>query len=80
MCHCLLRLALVAAVSLISTAADVARGEEAPATEGESLITLKGHRDGIFSVGFVRGGQVVASASRDGTIRLFDVESGKEQA
>jgi WD40 repeat protein len=47
---------------------------------GEALATLKGHRDGIYSVGFLKDGHVVASASRDGTIRLFDVESGDQQA
>ena len=47
---------------------------------GEARVTLKGHRDGIFSVGFAQKGQTVASASRDGTVRLFDVESGEQTA
>src|SRR5438552_3769384 len=43
-------------------------------------VTLTGHRDGIYSVLFFQNGRFLASASRDGTIKVYDVETGAVQA
>src|SRR5579884_3705193 len=48
-----------------------------PAGPSARLI-LKGHRDGIYSVAFSPNGKCLASASRDGTIKVWALDSGKE--
>src|SRR5579872_4245298 len=42
--------------------------------------TLKGHMTTVFSVAFSPDGKTQASGSRDNTIKLWDVATGKEQA
>lgn len=41
---------------------------------------LRGHNDALRTVGFAPDSKLLASGSMDGTIRLWDVESGKEVA
>jgi WD40 repeat protein len=42
------------------------------------LFTLKGHRRGIFNVAFRPDGKLLATASKDHTIKLWDAETGRE--
>ena len=43
---------------------------------GESLYTLEGHTDRIYSLAFSADGRTLASGSGDRTIRLWDVATG----
>jgi WD40 repeat protein len=45
---------------------------------GQLENTLTGHSNWVLSVGFSPDGQTLASGSRDNTIKLWDVNTGKE--
>ena len=52
-----------------------ARGVRPPAR-----FLLKGHADVVRCLGFAPDGRTLASGSYDGTVRLWDVATGREQA
>ena len=45
---------------------------------GQELRTLRGHMGSVWSVAFAADGQVLASASYAGTVKLWDVRTGQE--
>jgi WD40 repeat protein len=65
------------------------KGKEPPAEKKEAdknaskwevQTTLKGHTDAVFSISFSPDGKVLATASRDGTVKLWETETGKALA
>jgi eukaryotic-like serine/threonine-protein kinase len=48
------------------------------ANTGEGLFTLEGHKDFVNKVAFAPNGAALASVSRDGTLRLWDLVARKE--
>lgn len=52
---------------------------QAPSAKiGEDVFSLQGHKMGISSVAFSQDGKRLASASSDGSVRVWDAEAGKE--
>jgi WD40 repeat protein len=43
---------------------------------GKSLRTLEGHTDGVSAVAVLADGHRALSGSDDGTLRLWDLETG----
>src|ERR1051326_3063497 len=76
--------AFVAAL-LLPLLAYVGLGQEASQnqkerTRSDAPIILEGHRDGIYSIVFLDNGRCLASGSRDGTIKLYDISKRAELA
>ncbi len=44
---------------------------------GDGVEVLRGHLAGVFSVALSRDGQVLASASNDNTVRVWDVTTAR---
>src|SRR6476661_2571341 len=42
-----------------------------------AALTLEGHRDGVFCVAFSPDGRLIASASRDSEIKIWDAATGE---
>src|SRR5688572_29389975 len=58
---------------------DISTAQEPPANQEDPSV-LEGHGDGIYSLAFAKGGALLASASKDGTIKIWDPADGSEQA
>src|SRR6185437_702253 len=48
-----------------------------PAT-GKPMVTLKGHTNQVLAVVFSPDGKTIATSSKDGLIKLWQVSSGEE--
>src|SRR5262249_60768055 len=45
---------------------------------GKEVLKLEGHTEGVYSLTFLPGGKKAISGGGDGTIRVWDLEAGKE--
>jgi WD40 repeat protein len=52
----------------------------APTAQAQEKATLSGHTHFVWSVSWSPDGKTLASASADGTVRLWDPATGKEKA
>ena len=71
--------ALLASIGLILAPLAVVHASASP-TELHPVATLEGHADWVRSVSFSPDGTLLASGSKDNTIRLWDVSSGQLKA
>ena len=69
------------AVPLVLFASPETAGRGAPATppaKVDAVLTLTGHKSGVFNVAFSPDGKYLATASKDHTAKLWDATTGKE--
>jgi WD40 repeat protein len=50
------------------------------AADGKEILTLAGHTDLVLGVAFLDGDQELATASREGTVRIWDLRTGDSLA
>ena len=60
-------------------AGSIGRVPEVSTAWGPELQTLEGHDDSVLAVAFSSHGKLLASASADGTIRLWNSATGEEE-
>lgn len=58
----------------------VATGQQALGQKVEPLVTLEAHTEGVTALAFSADGRTLASGSRDGDAKVWEVASGKERA
>jgi WD40 repeat protein len=58
----------------------VVTGQQTRGQQAEPFLTLRGHRDGTSALAFARDGRMLASGSRLGVVKLWELTSGRERA
>src|ERR1700731_2591260 len=78
------RVAVVSAAGCVLSptafAVRVVADQPAAGTTSDAQLTLQGPRDSVYSVAFDADGGRVASASKDGLVKVWDAQSGQEAA
>ena len=70
----------VACLNLTFLGLGLQSGPNLRGEEPKARVTLPGHTTCVWSVAFSPDGKALASGSRDGSIKIWDVATGKEQA
>jgi WD40 repeat protein len=66
-------------LQLLAAAVILVVGQQAPGQQAEPWATLTGHTKAVWSLAFSPDGRTLASASWDGTIKLWEVLTAKER-
>jgi WD40 repeat protein len=78
--HSFLILALMTSLAAVSAVAQQPKeaADPPPAPDPNAPRYLLGHKDAVTATAFLPGGKLFLSASLDGTIRTWSIETGKE--
>ena len=72
-----MRVILAVLILLLGFGPDAARAQDAEGENWQVLRTLAGHKGGVNSVAFSPDGKRALTGSFDGTLRLWDLATGK---
>ena len=70
----------ILAVALLLSITPQIIAQQTPGSSAEVVATLRGHTKSILQIEFSHSGEIVASSSRDGTVRLWTTVTGEPLA
>jgi len=67
----------ILAVALLLSITPQLTAQQTPSNSAEVVTMLRGHTKSILQIEFSHSGEIVASSSRDGTVRLWTTVTGE---